>query len=254
MKNYRALIIEDEQPARDRLRKLLREQSLKIDLLGEASDGEQGLEMARNLQPDLIFLDIKMPILNGFELLNKLENPPFIIFTTAFEQYALRAFEENSIDYLLKPISKERLAKALEKLDRRDEKPALDLQSIKELLQGSKPSPAAPQSHISVKKGDRILLIKMEEIAFFQAQDKYVELNTADGKKHLISQTLNHLEDNLPGNFLRIHRSFILNREHVNEIRKGFKGRYRFAMKDAAENNLQSGNAYSGKIRDYFDF
>jgi len=229
----RAIIIEDEKLARSRLRRML-SQYENIQLLGEAQNGQEGLVLIEKFEPDLIFLDIKMPLLSGFEMLTKLKKSPYIVFTTAYDQYALQAFEENTVDYLLKPISQARLDRAISKLTKIHQKGSTISFDFDRLLKAI----AAKQNLIkrfSVKVGDRIFIIPDDEIHFFHAEDKYTFLNTAKGD-YIIPFTLKELEEKLdPELFCRVQRSFIVNLEKINSIHKWFGGKLQLKMKNGKE-------------------
>ncbi|MGD1848844.1 MAG: LytR/AlgR family response regulator transcription factor [Salibacteraceae bacterium] len=244
---YRTILLEDEPPARDRLRKMLREHKV-IDLIGEAENGAQGLEMIEALKPDLLFLDIQMPVMTGFEVLDKLNYSPKVVFTTAYDEFALKAFETNTVDYLLKPINPQRLALTLRKLDQMA--PVNNLGELRELFQQLRPE--APLTSLTVTVGDRMVLIKPEEIVFLQAADKYVELYTHKGKKYLLDYSLTALEKRLSDNFLRIHRSYLINRDFLREIRKSFNGKWIFYLRGAEEYKLASGGSYLPELRKTF--
>lgn len=245
---WKTIIIDDEQLARQRIKRLLKSYD-EIELIAEAEDGERGLEIVNKLQPDLIFLDIEMPVLNGFEMLAKLSHQPKVVFTTAYDQYAIKAFEEGSIDYLLKPIEIERLDKTIRKLKQTNlsSKPV----QIEELLRQMHQKKAIKT--LTVKLGDKILLIKLTDIVYVQAEDKYVFLHTIDGKKHLTDFTLSSLEEKLPEEFLRIHRSEIINTEYIKEIRKGFNGALVFVLNNAEETRVTSSRSNSEALRLRFD-
>ena len=174
---------------------------------------------------------------------------PKVIFTTAFDQYAIKAFEENSIDYLLKPIEKERLDLTVNKLQSATTNTP-DLHVLQTLIDSIKPK--AEIKTITVHLGDKIMLVKLEEIAFIEAEEKYVFLHDMDGISHLTDFTLNHLEEHLPDNFVRIHRSFILNIESIREIRKSFNGSLVFSLKDKIATRLNSSRSYSSNLRERF--
>jgi two-component system LytT family response regulator len=245
---WKTIIIDDEQLARKRLKRLL-ETYHEVDIVAEAENGAEGLKLINNLKPDLIFLDIEMPILNGFEMLSKLNHYPKVVFTTAYDQYAIKAFEEGSIDYLLKPIELERLEKTIKKL--RQTHLAADQIHIEELIkqvQGKKTIKT-----LTVKLGDKILLIKLTDIVHIQAEDKYVFLYTVDGKKHLTDFTLTMLEEKLPDEFLRVHRSEMINTDYIKEIRKGFNGALIFVLNTINETRITSSRSNSEALRLRFD-
>ena len=194
--SFKTIIIDDEQLAVNRLRRMLEKYKVEIEVIAEAANGEQGLHLVEQHQPDLIFLDIEMPGLNGFEMLNKLKHLPKVIFTTAFEEYAIKAFEENSIDYLLKPIEPARLEKALDKLKRLSNDTTnfqQQLNAVANTLNARKEFKSFP-----VKIGDKILLIKPEQIVFLEAKDKYVYIVTDENIEYLTDFTLTSLEEKLP--------------------------------------------------------
>jgi len=248
-KTWKALVIDDEPLARRRLIRLL-EPYMHIDIIGEAVNGQDALEKIEELLPELIFLDIEMPVLNGFEMLTQLKHQPKVVFTTAYDQYAIKAFEEDSIDYLLKPIEPERLEKTIRKLDQsaQQEPGYLHLEALMKQLQFKKEIKT-----LTVKIGDKILLIKLDSIIYIDAEDKYVFLHTADGKKHLTDFTINALEEKLPEAFVRIHRSHIINSEHIKEIRRGFNGAFVFVMNNPENTRLTSSRSNGEALRERFN-
>jgi len=249
MKTWKTLIIDDEQLARQRLKRLLKPFE-EFEIIGEAINGANGLEQIETLRPELIFLDIEMPLLNGFEMLSRLQHQPKVVFTTAYDQYAIKAFEEDSIDYLLKPIEAERLAKTIKKLQQniKQPAPALPLEALMQQLFVKK-----ELKTLTVKIGDKILLIKLADIVYIEAEDKYVFLHTTDGRKHLTDFTITVLEEKLPEAFIRIHRSSIINTEHIKEIRKGFNGALIFVMDNVAGSKLTSSRSNGDMLRERFD-
>lgn len=246
---WKTIIIDDEQLARQRIKRLLKEYD-EVDIIGEAENGQEGLMMIEQQQPDLIFLDIEMPILNGFEMLAKLKHQPKVVFTTAYDQYAIKAFEEGSIDYLLKPIELERLDKTIKKLKQTNlnAAPPIAIEDLLRQINGKKTIKT-----LTVKIGDKILLVKLSDIVHIQAEDKYVFLHTVDGKKHLTDFTLSNLEDKLPEEFLRVHRSDIINTDYIKEIRKGFNGALIFILNNINETRVTSSRSNSEALRIRFD-
>jgi two-component system, LytTR family, response regulator len=246
IKCYSALIIDDEPAARRVLRSMLARHGALVQIKGEASNGIEAVGLIEKEQPDLVFLDIQMPGLTGFEVLQEISHQPNIIFTTAYEEYALKAFDNFSIDYLLKPIRQERLDAALEKLKNFGKTQTAGHEELKALLgtvQQKKPT-AFP-----VKLGDRILLFRYENISHFEADDKYVGLFTIEGKKYLTDHTLASLEQKLPDNFLRVQKSFIINRDRIREIFKHFNGRFLIVMNDPAQTRILSGLTFYESIK-----
>ena len=191
-----------------------------------------------------------MPILNGFEMLAKLKHQPKVVFTTAYDQYAIKAFEEGSIDYLLKPIELERLDKTIKKLKQTNlnAAPPIAIEDLLRQINGKKTIKT-----LTVKIGDKILLVKLSDIVHIQAEDKYVFLHTVDGKKHLTDFTLSNLEDKLPEEFLRVHRSDIINTDYIKEIRKGFNGALIFILSNINETRVTSSRSNSEALRIRFD-
>lgn len=245
---YKTIVIDDEQLARQRIKRLLKAYD-EIEIIAEAENGAEGLLLIEQHQPDLIFLDIEMPVLNGFEMLAKLTHQPKVVFTTAYDQYAIKAFEEGSIDYLLKPVELERLDKTIKKLKQSNLAPAqIPLEELIRQINGKKAIKT-----LTVKIGDKILLIKLSDIVHIQAEDKYVFLHTVDGKKHLTDFTLSTLEEKLPEEFLRIHRSDIINTDFIKEIRKGFNGALIFVLNNPTETRITSSRSNSEALRLKFD-
>ena len=203
------LIIDDEQHAREIIKKYL--VGASIDIIGECENGFEGIKYIQERKPDLIFLDIQMPKLDGFEMLELLEDPPHVIFTTAYDEYAIRAFEQNAVDYILKPFSKSRFDEALEKALSRIEEGG-----------GTKSFEMTENYHerinrIAVKTGTKIEIIPVNEVEYLESQDDYVEIHWRD-KKYLKLQRMKYYENALDANqFVRIHRRYIVN---VSEIAK----------------------------------
>jgi two-component system LytT family response regulator len=250
----KTILIDDEPLALSRLRRLLLKHAEVFDIVSEAQNGAEGLIEIDKYQPDIIFLDIEMPLLNGFEMLAMLSKMPLVIFSTAYDQYAIRAFEENSVDYLLKPVEDERLLKTIEKLRNLPQTGSANVynpESLMKLLEEMKPR--KEMFSLSVKSGDRILLIPLTEITHFEADEKYVFLNTLDGQKYLVSYTLTSLEEKLPAHFLRISRAGIVNSHHIKEIQKHFNGKYTVIMRDRKASQLSTGSTYGEVIRHLLD-
>lgn len=249
---FRAIVVDDEPAARRLMRNLLQEHKSVVEVIDEAGNGKEAIEKIEKEKPDVVFLDIQMPDLTGFEVLEKLSVQPSIIFTTAYEQYAIKAFETFSIDYLLKPVKEERLAKAIEKLKQFGQSATsinlVELQEMIARLQAPKKATA-----MSIKTGDRISLIRFEQISYMEAQDKYVYIHTVDGKKHITDQSLSALIEKLPEQFYRIQKSYIINKERIKEMHRHFNGRYLFIMDDTESSRLTSGRTYHEAIKAEFD-
>ena len=244
---WTTLIVDDEQLARQRLKRLL-EPFDEINIIGEAANGLEALNLIDKLKPQLLFLDIEMPVLNGFELLERLSMQPKVVFTTAYDQYAIKAFEEGSIDYLLKPVEAERLHKTIERLKTQQNEQQIPIAA---LLQQLQPKNAA--KNLTVKIGDRILLIKPADIVYAEAEDKYVFIYTSDGKKHITDYTITGLEQKLSEQFMQINRGAIINTDFIKEIRKGFNGAKIFVMDHIPEVKLTSGRSFNNVINARFE-
>ena len=248
---FKALIVDDEPAARRLMKSLLLEYPDTIEVIGEAANGREAIEKIEALKPDIIFLDIQMPDLTGFEVIEKLEHPPNVIFTTAYEQYAIKAFETFSIDYLLKPIKEERLEQSIQKLRQFGKiSSTLDLASLQQLISQLKTPVKA--TAFPIKTGDRINLLRFENIVYLEAQDKYVFIHTTDGQKHLTDQSLTLLEEKLPSQFYRVQKSYIINKDKVKEMHKHFNGRYLFTMDDKGCTQISSGRTYHDSIKSEF--
>jgi two-component system, LytTR family, response regulator len=248
---YSALVIDDEPAARRLMKSLLLEHADTITVIGEASNGKEAIAKIEELKPDLVFLDIQMPDLTGFEVIERLSRKPNIIFTTAYEQYAIKAFETFSIDYLLKPIREERLKQSIEKVRQFGQlNQSIDVPGLQELIRQFQ----APQKStaLPIKTGDRIILLRYENIAYLEAQDKYVFVFTLDGNKYITDQSLTGLEEKLPSQFYRIQKSYIINKDRIKEMHRHFNGRYLFVMDDKAGSRLTSGRTYHEAIRSEF--
>jgi two-component system, LytTR family, response regulator len=229
----KVVIIEDEEPARNLVKHYLTGEE-GVELIAECSDGFDGFKVIQEKKPDLVFLDVQMPKLTGFELLEILENPPSIIFTTAFDEYAIKAFEMNAVDYLLKPFSKERFSEALKKAKERFVKKDQPQHEISQLM--SRVSEEKQMlDRIVVKSGSKIILIPATNIYYFEAEDDYVMIYSKDGK-HLKQLTMKYLEDHLdPADFVRIHRSNIVRVDQVERLEHFAKDNYLAIMKNGAK-------------------
>lgn len=211
----KAIIIDDEPLARSLLQEYLSEIG-NIGILGEFGNGFEGLKGINDLKPDLIFLDIQMPKLNGFEMLELLDEIPDVIFITAYDQYAVKAFERNAVDYLLKPYSIDRLKTAIDKVSitkGQQEKQ----KSVKQLIQNHNEQIIAID-RIAVKTGSKIKIIYVNDIQYLESQDDYVMIYTSEGK-FLKQNTMKYFEHHLPPKFfVRVHRSYIIRLDFVEQI------------------------------------
>jgi len=215
MSKKRVLIVDDEPLAREALAMALSEFE-NIEIIGECADGFAAVKSIKEHKPDIVFLDIQMPKLDGFDVLELLEDdPPFIVFVTAHDEYALKAFESYALDYILKPVSPDRLRKTFIKINERlQEKTS---QPVGELL-ADRQSQIIPLTRILLRDRARVYIIPVEDILYFEAQDDYVAIYTQD-KTYLKKETLSHLEKLLDDRlYIRIHRSYILNINYLNKI------------------------------------
>ncbi|MFV0591673.1 MAG: LytR/AlgR family response regulator transcription factor [Draconibacterium sp.] len=245
---YRTIIADDEQLARERLKKLLLPFSETIEIIGEAKNGIECKTMVDSLHPNLIFLDIQMPGLNGFEVLQQIEHSPLVIFCTAHDEFALKAFETHSVDYLVKPVAEERIGQAIEKLVFLHQR--TDRQQLLKLIE--EVSTRSSQNEITtipVKLGDRMLILNVEDISYFQAEEKYVTIHGLSGKRYVSDYSLKDLEDKLNGSFVRIQRALLINRALVKEIVKYTNSRCKIRMNDVNQSLLVSGRNYVDQIK-----
>jgi two-component system LytT family response regulator len=229
MNPIKVLIIDDEAPAREILKHYLKNHP-DLQLTGECSDGFAGLKAIREINPDLVLLDIQMPRLTGFEMLEVMDENPLIIFTTAYDQYALKAFEMNATDYLMKPISAERFSDAIAKAR---EKLAAGRDSITRAADviEKRPPDAPALSRVVVKKGSNINIVPVEDIKYIEAQDDYVMLYYPEGKA-LKQQRMKFYEESLPaGKFVRIHRSYIVRFDAIARLEPYGKETYVTVLK-----------------------
>ncbi len=225
----KCILIDDEPLARSLLAELL-EGEKDIDIVASCNDGFEGMKAIQEHQPDLIFLDIQMPKITGFELLELLEKPPAVIFTTAYDEYALKAFEVNALDYLLKPISQERLKKSLEKVRLQLTHPAVNTSNAIK-------TPQLPEQsqRIVVKDSGHIKIIPLPEVLYLEAADDYVKVTTAS-KYYLKHQRMAHFEAQLPSDqFVRVHRSYIVNIQHIHKVELYEKESYCVVLRNEAK-------------------
>ncbi|QKJ31261.1 LytTR family transcriptional regulator DNA-binding domain-containing protein [Mucilaginibacter mali] len=210
----RVLIIDDEPLARMVVREYL--QSFpQIEVLGECGDGFEGIKAVNQHKPDLLFLDVQMPKINGFEMLELLDQRPAVIFATAFDEYAIKAFEAHAVDYLLKPFSKERFEAAVHKF--LAAAPAQAIKPTEDLLESGNVSPAQHE-RIVVKTGTKVKIIPVQDVLYLEADDDYVSIHTAEGS-YLKNKTMGFFEQTLdPRYFVRVHRSYIVSIQEITRI------------------------------------
>ena len=210
----KALIVDDERLARTELRRLLTPHK-EVEIVGEAVNAADAVKKINEIKPDLLFLDIQMPGKNGFELLEELDNVPSVIFTTAYDEYALKAFEYNALDYLLKPIEPKRLEEAIKKVMLKKELKAEQIQKVEILT---------PEDQFFVKDGERCWFVKLEEVRLFESEGNYVRIFFKEFKP-LILRTLNYLDERLdPKTFFRASRKHIVNLKWIDSIEPWLNG------------------------------
>ena len=220
----KAIIVDDERLARNELRRLLSEHP-EVEILDEAANVDDAVEKIRTQDPDVIFLDIQMPGKTGFDLLEELDRSPRVIFTTAYDEYAIKAFEFNALDYLLKPIDPARLTEALKKIKlEKKEDEELELRFASKQLKAD--------DQVFVKDGEKCWFVKLEEVRLFESEGHYVRLFFRD-QKPLILKTLNYLDDRLDSRtFFRANRKHIINLKYIENIEPWLNGGLLVKMKD----------------------
>jgi two-component system, LytTR family, response regulator len=243
---YRSVVVENEEHSLARLRRLLTQFPQEVEIVGEAADGPAAVTAIRSLAPDLVFLDIDLPGLNGFQVLERLDRQPVVIFTTAFNEHALQAFRTHAVDYLLKPIDADSLRRALEKLRAIGNNPGQLSHAIQQLLESSG---TKYLTRFSCKVGDRTILLKTGEILYFQADNKYTSVHTAN-REFLIDTPLIELEGQLdPKDFVRIHRSTLVNISWIAEIRRWYDGKLKVLLRDPSGTELIASRTYADNLR-----
>ncbi|MCR9229287.1 MAG: LytTR family DNA-binding domain-containing protein [Flavobacteriaceae bacterium] len=237
MKNYKTLIVDDERLAREEVRRALGSYP-DFTIVGEANNVEVAIELIEKEQPDIIFLDIHMPGKSGFDLLDELGTVPEVVFTTAYDQYAVQAFEVNALDYLVKPLREERFSKTIEKVK-------LELKKQEE----QQKVPLAKHQKIFIKDGEKVYFIALAEVILIESVDNYARLYFGD-QKSMIKRSLNQLEEKLdPNTFFRANRGQIINTEHIKEIQPYFNNKLRLVLATGAIVDLSSRQSVKFKKR-----
>ena len=242
----RTLIVDDEEPARELLRTFLADWP-EVEIVGEAADGAAAIAAAARLAPDLIFLDVQMPRVSGFDVVATLDEHamPLVVFVTAYDQYAIRAFEVSACDYLLKPFDAERMAATMRRIIARRAEPARDVHAELQTLLGG--WNGAKGRQLVVKTDGRHVFLDTDDIEWIEAVGKDVRLNLT-AKSILVRESMNALASRLDtSRFVRVHRSAIINRAFVREAQPWFKGDYVFIMKSGAR--VTSGRTYRDQVR-----
>jgi two-component system LytT family response regulator len=256
MKKLNAYLVDDESLALKRLTKLL-DATGRVDVIGSTTNPRTAVTFLSSHEVDVVFLDIHMPSLNGFELLAQLTKQPLVVFTTAYDEYALKAFEVNSVDYLLKPIHPQHLDRALKKIERQCNEDQTKLKATIKLalaeLAGGLPDHARTfPGQIPSRVGDRILLIDLARITHFSAQDKLTYAVT-ENRRHIVDYTIAFLEGTLQSkDFVRIHRATLINLAYLDELHKWFGGRLIARMKDRNHTELTVARNYAKLLKGRF--
>jgi two-component system LytT family response regulator len=237
----RAFLVDDEPLALRRLERMLREDG-RVEILGTATDPERAALEIELLAPDVLFLDIQMPGLTGFDLLGRLDQQPLVIFTTAYDQYALRAFEHHSVDYLLKPVEQEQLDRALSKLERMagGEAPRPEIRELlRQITSAMQPQQnSSGPDRIPSRSGERVHFLELARVTHFFAEDKLTYASTGE-KNWVVDRTIAELEEKLnPARFVRVHRSTIVNLDYVDELYNWFGGRMMLRLKDPKKTEI----------------
>ncbi len=244
-KKIAAILVDDEALARKLLKEYLQDFS-EIEVIDECKNGRQAVKAINENRPDLVFLDIRMPGMDGFEVLEHLKHIPHIIFSTAYGDYALKAFEVNAVDYLLKPYDRERFTLAVHKALDRNIKARDQIDAIIQILQQSKESDGYP-GRIFVRIGKKILSVQVSDILWIEADGDYTQLHTNSGN-HLCNLSLNALENRLdPSLFLRVHRSYIIANTSIEHLAGDGEGGFVAMLKD--KSRVKVSRTYASKIR-----
>ncbi|HET9179114.1 MAG TPA: LytTR family transcriptional regulator DNA-binding domain-containing protein [Terriglobia bacterium] len=249
-----ALIVDDEQPARDELAYLLRNVP-EVEIVGQGNNGVEAVGLVRELGPDLVFLDVQMPGLDGFGVIKKLldrnAHLPYFVFVTAYDHYAVRAFEVNAVDYLLKPIERHRLDKALQRVRGMVEASEAASQKLDRLVQMIEERPGAQSSKLVVKSGNRMVLVDASDIIYATIDDGVIRIVTKDLDGQSNFRTVEELQNNLdPNTFWRVHRSYLVNVNRIKEVVPWFKSSYQLKMQDRQETEIPVSRAQTRKLRE----
>jgi two-component system LytT family response regulator len=227
MKTIKTLIIDDERLAREELKSLLTQYD-EIEIIGEAKNGEEGINLIKELKPELIFLDISMPGMTGFEMLKQLDEIPKVIFVTAYDEFALKAFEVNALDYVLKPVDPLRLQEAVQKINQKED----DFSSKLEGQTARKDRQLSLNDYVFIKDGEKTWFIELSKVRMLESDGNYVKVYF-DTSRPLILRSLNSFEDRLdPEFFFRANRKFIINLKWISSIENWFNGGLMVELKE----------------------
>jgi DNA-binding LytR/AlgR family response regulator len=243
----RTIVVDDEKLARDRVRSFLRPLD-GVDVVGEASNGPEAVQLIDSLRPDLVLLDIQMPGMDGFGVLRAIAHTPAVIFATAYDSYAIKAFEVQAADYLLKPISRDRLAEAVRRVRARRESGAA-VPDLRDLVRALHERERRFITQLPVHKGRQILLVPIDDVFWFDIEYRLVYAHTA-GERYMTGYTLKDLEEQLdPEVFFRAHKSRIVNLTHAKAIVPGFGGRFKLVMRNPAASEVELSRAQARVLR-----
>jgi DNA-binding LytR/AlgR family response regulator len=233
MKRIRALIADDEEALRSHLRSKLSMLWPELDIIGEARDGEAALKLIQEKRPDIAFLDVRMPGLSGLEVARRSAGACQVVFVTAYDKYAIEAFESEAVDYLLKPVSDARLEKTITRIrERLSLSSSPDITAVIEKVSRSLQKPSGHLQWIRAQQHDSVRLIPVADVCFFRATDKYTTVRTREGE-FLIRKTIKELGEELdPGQFWRVHRAAIVNINAIQAVSRSFAGAYTIRFKD----------------------
>ena len=253
----RAIVVDDEPLAREELAFLLKAHP-EIKVVAEGRNGVEAFQLIKEHQPDLVFLDVAMPGQDGLELVrrlldkkNKVAKIPQVIFATAYDQYAVQAFEINAIDYLLKPIDKGRLAQSIERVRRVMEGQSYSTEKLEELMRMLREGASAPQVKLLLRSSGRLMLVDPKEMIYATIEDGLITMVTKDMEGESNYRTIEELQSNLdPAHFWRVHRSYLVNINHIKEVVPWFKSSYQVRMNDRKGTEIPVSRAQTKRLRE----
>lgn len=248
MKTFKTVIIDDERLAREELKSILSGFN-EIDIIGEAQNGEKGIELINELDPDLIFLDVNMPGMTGFEMLKKLDEIPHVIFVTAYDEYAIKAFEVNALDYLLKPIDPDRLSESIDKLNKKEDH---EFESSVSIELNRKDRKLTLEDQVFIKDGEKCYFVALSEIRMLESDGNYVKVYFGKNRP-LILRSLNSFEERLDSSyFFRANRKFIVNLQWVDKVENWFNGGLQLELKTG--DKIEVSRRQAIRFKDIFSF
>lgn len=244
MKKIKYVIVDDERLARVELQSLLKVDE-RLESVGEASNSLEAIDLINSLNPDLVFLDIQMPGMTGIEMLKQLKVSPHIVFTTAFDEYAMKAFEVDAMDYILKPIDPERLAETLKRVKTQDDFETTEVVTPKDGLLGL-------HDKVFLKDGEKCFFIEVGRIREFKSEGNYIIVNF-DNEKIMLLSSLNAMEERLePKMFFRANRQYLVNVNYIQNVEIWFNGGYRLTMSNG--DRIEISRRQSVKFKEMFEF